>query len=755
MNFPNKLRPLFSGDVARKYWLVAGLILAIVGQSMMREPQPLTAFKTMSELASKWNETLYLGLKNPVNIIAGLFFIALASMIYSQLFRSANMQELYIFEGNWLSWKKFLPWIITSLSAYVLVMFQIARHQYSAFLFGIWLICIFIFTLIFWKNENLNTSGKSLSITYLDGAWILALFAFAIAAGSYLLNDLPAGWAADEGQFWKIARGIALGEKSPPFFDFGVFSFPVSSSILQGWIMRWAGIDMWGWRFASVLPAAITVIPLYLLARELFDRRVAIAANVMMISNPYFLTFARLGYNNSQSLFPVTLCVYFLVLGIRKNSYYYLWLAGLTAGLGFYTYFAAWLGLVVLFIVMIGLALIHRIKFSKNIIPLTIIFAGALVVILPRVLYGLSGDSANLLHFKVWETGPINIFYGTSIFGEERISQTNIHMLDDQVGIFYDPSLYGVLLLRGIVRSTAVLFDPIGYSDHQIIFGLAGPGSSLFFILGLGISLANFKKTQYLIPSTWFLGGFFFLGALASIPPRPTHMVAIIPVMSFIAGIGLISFVDAMLSTNPSKLERMLHWKKTVTLSVSLLIIASMGFIQYFFLTPYAYFSPNADDYISWLGRQIPHPATIYLVNHYSTVRNPKDEGLLKLTQHRVLFLTRAKLESNPGQMESWENFAAFIDPKEGREYASWIAQKIPGASVQAAYVPGKRLRGYIITDLDINTTMDISPTHGLRDLWDSPARTILVSCGLGIIALLLSRKAVKRSGSNEIEETT
>ena len=44
MKFINQLRSFLFDAAARKYWLAAGLILAIAGQSLIREPQPLTAF---------------------------------------------------------------------------------------------------------------------------------------------------------------------------------------------------------------------------------------------------------------------------------------------------------------------------------------------------------------------------------------------------------------------------------------------------------------------------------------------------------------------------------------------------------------------------------------------------------------------------------------------------------------------------------------------------------------------------------------
>ncbi len=736
----NKQRSFIFGASAKKYWLSCSLILTLVGQSLIRESRPLNFFRAITEFTINWDKTFYLGFINPTNIIVGLLLIILSSIIFSQLIKSLgklnSIQDSFLRDNNWLFQKKYILPIITNLSVYMLVMSQLVRHRYSNLIFWIWLINIIVFSLIFWKNELENKAGAWASFSYLDIAWMLILFTLAIIAGSYLLNEFPAKWIPDEGPFWILARSIALGEKEPSFFDSGVFTFPVASSILQGLIMRWAGVNMWGWRFASVLPAALTVIPLYLLVQELFDRRTAITTNVMMIANPYFLTFARLGYNNSQSLFPVTLCVYFLVLGFRKSNRFYLWLAGLAAGLGFYTYFAAWLGLVVIVIAIIGISVILRVKFQKIIFPLAIIIVGTLVVFLPRVLFGLSGNSSIALHYKLWESGPITTFYATQLFGGERVAQSQLFILDD-IEVFYNLPLYGILLIRGIVLSAAVLFDPIGYNEHHIILGLAGPGSSLFFVLGLGVLITNFRKLQYFIPSIWFLAGFFFLGALASVPPRPTHMVAIIPVLAFISAIGLVTFLDTVTNPDSAQLESTRHLKN-ISASGVLAILATMGFFQFFFMIPFAYSPINQDDYISWLGRQIPTNAHIILIDQDPITSTLLDDNLIKLSQHHISFLTRSNLELNPNEVKTWINFVAFIDPKNGRVFAEWIANQIPSSIVQVAYVPGGRVRGYIVTDIQVKTSMDISISYGLRDLWNSPARTILISCGVVLIALLL-----------------
>ena len=131
-------------------------------------------------------------------------------------------------------------------------------------------------------------------------------------------------------------------------------------------------------------------------------------------------------------------------------------------------------------------------------------------------------------------------------------------------------------------------------------------------------------------------------------------------------------------------------------------IIAAISFVQFFFLTLYAYFPPNTDEYTSWLGRQIPASTSFILVDYNTTA----EDGLNGLIQRQYTTVTHSDLETNPGQLSNWKNFVAFVDD---REQAEWIAGKIPASKVQAAYVPGQRLRGYVVTDTQMNVSMDLS----------------------------------------------
>ena len=254
--------------------------------------------------------------------------------------------------------------------------------------------CILVVqTYLLHRREKTIGTDINLNISRIDILWMVRLLLTGLAIGAFALNDVPNIMISDEGAFWETARAIATGDFKPDFFAFGVYTSPVASSIFQGWMLRFVGVNMWGWRFASVLAGTFTVIPLYLLAREWFDWRVAVLAALLMITSPYYLSFARMGYNNSQAFFPVVLCLYFWSLGYKRTSSLYYWLAGIAAGLGFYTYPASWLGLNTVIIVMVVLTIIRRIQIRQVLSTMAIFVAAITATALPRIVYGASSDN--------------------------------------------------------------------------------------------------------------------------------------------------------------------------------------------------------------------------------------------------------------------------------------------------------------------------------------------------------------------------
>ena len=451
---------------------------------------------------------------------------------------------------------------------------------------------------------------------------------------------------ADECSFWEAARGIATGEFKPPFFDFGVYTFPVASSIFQGWVMRLVGVNLWGWRFASVLAGIFTVIPFYLLAREWFDRRVAVIAALIMFSNPYYLSFARMGYNNSQALFPVVLGLYFWSLGYKRHSLFYYWLAGLAAGLGFYTYPAAWLGLVTIVIMMALLTVIRRVHVRQAAISLAFFLIAIAVTGGPRLAYGASSPNAEPLFFKLLETSFVSAFYGSAYYGPSELYPQGVAYLVGNNQIFYAPEVYAELLTRSTVRTLAALFDPFIVTEHFLTTDFAGgflPAIGL--ALGLSLGLRTIKQTRSILLLTWLGAGLFFLSIIAAFPPRHTHLVTVIPALALLSAIGFAVSMDTLLSGlrkrwSPSLLGRG---------SVGLLVLLSAALVfsgvkEYFTVMPVRNL-PLFEDIASWIAWRTEEPLTIVYVGPTDRRHRVQYQVDTRMAPHKYLSVAQEDFE--------------------------------------------------------------------------------------------------------------
>src|SRR5690606_27829994 len=119
------------------------------------------------------------------------------------------------------------------------------------------------------------------------------------------------------------------------------------------------GHNLTGLRIFSAVFGTLTVPALYLLARELFDRRTALLAALLLATFPPHIHFSRLGLNNiADPLFGV-LALAFLVRGLKRGGLRDYALSGVMLGLTQYFYeggkllypllFGAWLLLALCF----------------------------------------------------------------------------------------------------------------------------------------------------------------------------------------------------------------------------------------------------------------------------------------------------------------------------------------------------------------------------------------------------------------------
>ncbi len=386
--------------------LLIALALIIGGQIIMHRTMHIDSWTGLRESINTW---LRIDAKYMGSVIIGMSCTVLGGVLFAitsfntELFKKTNLSAIFpVPDGPILKKFHLSKWLIPFLVGSIFFGFLIIRvinFELEFFDVFFWIAAIFFITRAVLRYDKAADVSLSPDLPYRDVGIIILLLIAGLLIGTYQLQNIPNSIQGDEGNFFETARFIANGKYTESIFGFGVYSYPVFSSFIQGAIMRIFGKDIWGWRFASVIPALLSVVPLYLLGKEVFNRRVGIISSLIYISSPYYLAFARLGYNNSQAILFVILCVWFFYLGLKRKSLFYLFLTGMASGLGFLTYSSGKLGAVIITI-LFGIFFILKI-FRKGtrrflLVGILVFVIGYTLIALPHLSYGITEDPLTL-----------------------------------------------------------------------------------------------------------------------------------------------------------------------------------------------------------------------------------------------------------------------------------------------------------------------------------------------------------------------
>ncbi|HXQ24368.1 MAG TPA: glycosyltransferase family 39 protein [Candidatus Acidoferrales bacterium] len=172
---------------------------------------------------------------------------------------------------------------------------------------------------------------------------VLSLSVLDLLLVSYDLGDWHWSGTPDESYFFTTAQSLLTGTFNGFLLsEHGVFGYhPVLSSAYQAAFMRLFGANAFGWRLSSAVALAVALLPLYVLGRELWNRRTGFIAAALCGSAPLAVTFAHFGYNNAQVYPVVTGSLALAAWSTRRQSVAGCFAAGCLAGLGFFTFYSA------------------------------------------------------------------------------------------------------------------------------------------------------------------------------------------------------------------------------------------------------------------------------------------------------------------------------------------------------------------------------------------------------------------------------
>jgi 4-amino-4-deoxy-L-arabinose transferase-like glycosyltransferase len=339
----------------------------------------------------------------------------------------------------------------------------------------------------------------------------------AIFARVYNLGHLPPAIHGDEAQFGLNARTILHG-KQPTLFAVGWYQFPIASFAAQAGIMRLFGDDIAGLRLSSALFGALTLLPVYLLARSMFDRRVALASAALMAVGHWSVHFSRLGINNIQATFFAAWAVYLVWRALRTQHRLDYALTGLALGLGLYAYYAARLMPLIVGGV-IGLAVWRNRGQWRHYVPglLALVIAGTLTIA-PQVVY-----------FAKHPEPLVSRQRGVFLFNNLPHLESAYHTDD-----------WGEILRQQAIRSLLV-FNARGDSSGQYGFDepMLDKLTAGLLVVGLGLSLWRLPQGGHWVLHVWFWPHLLLGSMLTVDAPFVPRLAVLMPVPFIWAGVAL------------------------------------------------------------------------------------------------------------------------------------------------------------------------------------------------------------------------
>lgn len=109
---------------------------------------------------------------------------------------------------------------------------------------------------------------------------------------------------------------------------------------LQALSVKYFGNTAWALRVVSAIIGILTVLGLYLLARELFDWQIGAISSFLLAISFWHVNFSRIGFDGIMVPFILVFLFYFLWKGLKSSRLVDFFWAGVFSGLGFYTYSA-------------------------------------------------------------------------------------------------------------------------------------------------------------------------------------------------------------------------------------------------------------------------------------------------------------------------------------------------------------------------------------------------------------------------------
>lgn len=339
------------------------------------------------------------------------------------------------------------------------------------------------------------------------------------------LGEYPRVIDGDEGLMGLFAQSTVSGVYANPFALWENFGALYLQAI--NFIFRIFGISAFSLRFLPALSGTLAIPAIYLFARQVGGKRIAIIASFMLAISHTHIHFSRIasvGYIHSTWLVPLEL--FLLLRGLEKKKNWLAAAGGVLLAIHFSVYLTSQIiaGLVLAFVIITFLLM--RKWFLQVSRQMAAFFGGLLIMILPELFFILKNP---------------NEFFN-------RLSQD---------GTFQSGWLQQTMAATGqsafevLAGRVAHAFLSLFYYPARDFYGSNIPMLTLFttvfFLVGLVLALRRLRS-----PGVLLLNGYFWAPVLAigifSVPPSADsyRMLITLPPALLMAAMGIDTTLDLL-----------------------------------------------------------------------------------------------------------------------------------------------------------------------------------------------------------------
>jgi 4-amino-4-deoxy-L-arabinose transferase-like glycosyltransferase len=397
-------------------------------------------------------------------------------------------------------------------------------------LFGVWLVNILLFCWNVGQMAHVSLpSREAVNEWWQAHRWEVLLVALIGLAALLIrvigLETYPYAFMNDEAEVGGEAQRILWGEKSA-IFGFGWSGNPALSFLLGALPIKLLGNTAFAVRLLSAVQGTLAVIFVYLLAREAFDRPIALFAACLLTALPWEVHFSRLGVMNIGDSMYSAGVLWLTYRALRRGSYIDYLAAGLITGVAFYAYLGSRL-VIAMAIGVLGYAALRQRDYLRTHFRHLAIFVFAFLIVASPMMLSFSRN-ANDFMGRIYQESILN---GNNL--EELSANANMQPFD--------------FIVRQVQVSTTVFIaTPAGNNFFDAPRPYLAWWAAIFLIFGMVYALWHSKQVRYIMLLGWFWAPILLGSALTFGPPTHQRMLGAAPALVLLVALGLWKFAQSI-----------------------------------------------------------------------------------------------------------------------------------------------------------------------------------------------------------------